>query len=468
MKYYVLLIFFIVSYLNISAQSYLPADANTKLFYSYVNWDNGDTSVYKKDTIIIDVQSDTIVNGNHYFNFDSYYNPLEFIRGTDSAIYMYDTESAKEILLFDFTQPADSSTNGISDTVVILNREYQIQREPDQIGNYFGVSDTIKIFDMYNFGGGGTYSFMRNFGIVDINGWSDGTSERTHLHLIGAEIYGARFGRWIDPQKLSATLQIGNQWVFEDRYDDDFWGVHTVDTVVSSISGDTLAGNGMRYFKSDLPDFLLNGLIRVDTAGIHIWDDSADVLVFRFDTRIGDHYDLEANNLYSYFKRKEDLAEEIFGLEDNAFNFWYDNLGGSSEVVFSPKFGFTYFGGSGDMSTGYASSRLIGCRINGQQLGVVLDVDFSDSKPSGFSLSQNYPNPFNPSTIISFAVPEESIVRIVVYNSLGERISVIFNRKVPAGNYKVNFDGSDLPSGVYFYSLQSKSFAKTNKMLLLR
>ena len=88
--------------------------------------------------------------------------------------------------------------------------------------------------------------------------------------------------------------------------------------------------------------------------------------------------------------------------------------------------------------------------------------------PIEFSLSQNYPNPFNPSTTIRFSIPEESFVTIKVFNTLGEEITTLINENIIAGNYEVDFDASKLPSGIYFYKLQSETFVETKKMVLMR
>ena len=92
----------------------------------------------------------------------------------------------------------------------------------------------------------------------------------------------------------------------------------------------------------------------------------------------------------------------------------------------------------------------------------------SNEIPSEFNLNQNYPNPFNPATIIRFSIPEESFVRIKVFNTLGEEITTLINENIVAGNYEVEFDASKLPSGIYFYKLQSETFIETKKMVLLR
>ena len=91
-----------------------------------------------------------------------------------------------------------------------------------------------------------------------------------------------------------------------------------------------------------------------------------------------------------------------------------------------------------------------------------------NTTPTSFLLYQNYPNPFNPSTTIKYSVPNQSIVSLKLFDVLGSEIKTIVNEEKPIGNYEVNFDASNLPSGVYFYRLQAGDFVETKKMVLLK
>ena len=85
-----------------------------------------------------------------------------------------------------------------------------------------------------------------------------------------------------------------------------------------------------------------------------------------------------------------------------------------------------------------------------------------------FSLSQNYPNPFNPSTVISYRLPVIGFVTLKVYDILGREIATLVNEEKPAGEYEVEFDGANLPSGIYFYQLKVGSFVETRNMVLIK
>lgn len=85
-----------------------------------------------------------------------------------------------------------------------------------------------------------------------------------------------------------------------------------------------------------------------------------------------------------------------------------------------------------------------------------------------YELHQNHPNPFNPSTVISFSLPEVSLVKITVYNAIGQKVIELTNKQMDAGTHTVNFDGSNLSTGFYFYRLETQNYSKTMKMILLR
>ena len=85
-----------------------------------------------------------------------------------------------------------------------------------------------------------------------------------------------------------------------------------------------------------------------------------------------------------------------------------------------------------------------------------------------YSLSQNYPNPFNPTTSIEYSVARNEYVSLKVYDILGNEISTLVNEVKSPGSYKVNFNGSNLSSGIYFYKFNAGNYSSINKMILLK
>lgn len=88
--------------------------------------------------------------------------------------------------------------------------------------------------------------------------------------------------------------------------------------------------------------------------------------------------------------------------------------------------------------------------------------------PIKFKLNQNFPNPFNPITTIVFQLPQSTLVRLTIYNLLGERIKELVNKKLEAGYYNYTFNGISYPSGAYIYTLQTTNHTESRKMILLK
>ncbi len=96
----------------------------------------------------------------------------------------------------------------------------------------------------------------------------------------------------------------------------------------------------------------------------------------------------------------------------------------------------------------------------------VIEIDLDS--PAKFELFQNYPNPFNPSTTIRFTVAETEYVRLTVYNLVGEQVEELLNEVKDAGIHTIDFDGSNLNSGIYIYKIESGDFVQTRKMTLIK
>jgi hypothetical protein len=97
----------------------------------------------------------------------------------------------------------------------------------------------------------------------------------------------------------------------------------------------------------------------------------------------------------------------------------------------------------------------------------ILSVE-NDENPLSYELAQNYPNPFNPATTISYHIPEQTFVVITVFDILGNVVEKLVDEEKIAGSYEIEFDGSKLSSGIYYYQIISGSFTKTRKMVLLK
>ena len=88
--------------------------------------------------------------------------------------------------------------------------------------------------------------------------------------------------------------------------------------------------------------------------------------------------------------------------------------------------------------------------------------------PTVFKLNQNYPNPFNPSTTITWELPSNNYISLIVYDILGREVATLVDEEKTAGTYHIKFDSKNLASGIYFYRLQAGSYVAVKKMILLR
>jgi FtsP/CotA-like multicopper oxidase with cupredoxin domain len=98
----------------------------------------------------------------------------------------------------------------------------------------------------------------------------------------------------------------------------------------------------------------------------------------------------------------------------------------------------------------------------------VSSTDEDPTSPGSYALHQNFPNPFNPETTISFDLMDAGQVRLSVYNLLGQKVALALNSRMDAGRHSIQFDASDLTSGVYLYRIEANDFVATNKMMLMK
>ncbi len=98
----------------------------------------------------------------------------------------------------------------------------------------------------------------------------------------------------------------------------------------------------------------------------------------------------------------------------------------------------------------------------------VTNVFTEENDISGFKLMQNFPNPFNPATQIQYTLGKEEQIKLAVYDITGRLIKILASERQPKGNYKIRFDAAGLSSGIYIYSLETESFMKSRKMILLK
>jgi len=258
-------------------------------------------------------------------------------------------------------------------------------------------------------------------------------------------------------------LEIGNRWDYfltYHRHGGTFWN----DTLSVEIIDKVLLSNGKEYFVFSnifpLWPFSKTKYVRWENNCIYFYkvEDSNDCLAFRFDLPINSFYfDCRGQEIFIWFTTTLLWGSTVV-----------DTLQHHGSHSFSKSFGIIdYFNLYYDSFVDVYYN-LYGCKISGQVFGeLIADVD-QLSIIQKFKLDQNYPNPFNPSTKIKYSIPEQSFVTLKVYDLLGREVATLVNEEKPTGNYETEFNGVDLPSGVYFYQLKANDYVETKKMILLR
>ncbi len=201
---------------------------------------------------------------------------------------------------------------------------------------------------------------------------------------------------------------------------------------------------------------------------IHVWDDNNGVpgndLITPFEMEPA------ATISHPYRPTVADLRDFDSELSDMQGDFWIGfTVPGSDSVWITlgrelpDTRSFVYDGASTwTMSTREFQFRAI--------TGVYEPVGVNDESgiPVKFELKQNYPNPFNPTTKIKYALPKDEFVTLKVYNSLGQEVKTLVSQNVSAGYHTIDFDASNLASGMYIYRIKAGNFVSIKKMMLLK
>jgi hypothetical protein len=178
------------------------------------------------------------------------------------------------------------------------------------------------------------------------------------------------------------------------------------------------------------------------------------------------------NNIKLNWKTSKEINNKEFIVERKIVNSENWNIAGTVEGKGNTNTITEYSFSDNNLQTGKYNYRLKQVDYNGNfeyhNLNGVVEVGVPDK----FELSQNYPNPFNPTTKIDYDLPFDSKVHIVLFDMTGREVKTLVNETRTAGYYTVNFNASDLSSGIYFYRIISKSankdFVSTKKMMLIK
>lgn len=269
-------------------------------------------------------------------------------------------------------------------------------------------------------------------------------------------------------------LEVGNEWYFENYYD-DMYNEPRVDTFTVRIQKDTIMSNGQTYYELSREAFFYAKYLRVDSNCVFVYDDKEekDIKLIDLTTGIGERREVLFN--YIGFVELYDVdSVDVLGYQSINKTYRLDGLI-LSYLTLSNKFGPIWRYSPGEPpGTSVTIENLIGCQISDTSYGYIVSVKEKNKLVSDFSLSQNYPNPFNPSTKIKFNIPNVETTRRVVstkmtvYDVLGRKVKTLVNKNLSPGSYEVEFNGNNFTSGVYFYILESGGMRLSRKMLLIK
>lgn len=182
-------------------------------------------------------------------------------------------------------------------------------------------------------------------------------------------------------------------------------------------------------------------------------------------------------NMLSYLDYSGALDGTLVYAEDNTIAMsWFNVSPMSCDSIKFISLNFKYNGGSGILEIDKNFTEIYDSTGNNKFYVDLVDgtinvtgiKDIPGTIPDTYSISQNFPNPFNPTTKIEYAIPQESKVTLKVYNLIGQEVATLVNQVQNSGKYIVDFNASNLPSGMYIYKIDAGTFSQVRKMTLLK
>lgn len=271
-------------------------------------------------------------------------------------------------------------------------------------------------------------------------------------------------------------LSVGNKWIYNYQWI-DWISYHSPDIFSREVISEVVKPNGKMYYEiienMGMEDTVYE---RIDTleGKIYRYEEycpGSEQLIEDLVMDVGDSSFASRFDYCNEYGRTELTSEQSFSkwdLDGVKHNYFYVTLV-TAEYSLASKIGLEYFKLSDD--NGEKTYSLKGMVINdivyGDTTITSLRNDIS-STPDKFELSYNFPNPFNPKTRIKYSIKEAGLVKIKVYDVLGSEIKILVDEVKEAGFHSVEFDGSNLPSGVYIYSLKVNGYNASKKMILLK
>jgi endo-1,4-beta-xylanase len=172
-------------------------------------------------------------------------------------------------------------------------------------------------------------------------------------------------------------------------------------------------------------------------------------------------------NVGVYYNKLDSLLTYSGGLKENEYtaDSWakFSSALSFAQDAFTKNYSYVTSAADGLIKANDTLSTAINSLVD-----ISTDIKNANDLPVDFKLYQNYPNPFNPVTQIEYSIPKEGFISLKVYNLIGEEVATLFEGNSNAGKHIVNFDGSNLSSGIYLYQLKANNFVQTKKLALIK
>ncbi|HRJ85684.1 MAG TPA: T9SS type A sorting domain-containing protein [Ignavibacteria bacterium] len=294
---------------------------------------------------------------------------------------------------------------------------------------YYNNGTVDRIYIVYNHAGTATdksvfIAWSNDYGVTVGSGNTLSLTEATNI--LGA-VCAANGGTSRTTMAIGYRLQYANEWDYRIQY---------------SAGGGTTTGMFTgQYIEYTGDTTMLISLQAIDLANGRFVTGSA--------RNGGEHYyrSFNGTTLGNPLQTNNITGDVTYG--GCRAGYWNSPNPDSCIVVWSPNLG-----------SGAYCSRLICSTVGVEPTG--------NEVPAEFSLKQNYPNPFNPVTNIKFSIPRSSFVKITVFDITGREVAKLVNENMNAGSYTVDFDASDLATGVYLYRIDADGFTAVKKMMLIK
>lgn len=247
-----------------------------------------------------------------------------------------------------------------------------------------------------------------------------------------------------------------------------YLNIHTAENPGGEIRGQVLVKGGLAFYSETSGEYLLSP-VETEAHGTGSFILTSKGLIYNYSAENISIIDLDLH--YGAQGETGPLAFALTGdlTANTAVGVWLRNMaeGFSAEDMSNLLRGETYLNITSALYTdGEMRGQVRPFESDGSIVAVENDNEIE--LPKNIVLKQNYPNPFNPVTTIEFFIPEKSNVTLEIYNIIGQRVTTLLNNELASGYHKVKFDGANLASGIYVYSLRADNKVISKKMQLIK